>query len=319
MALTLYVDTAKWKAMVDATWASYSDLIPVVKGNGYGLGRPWLANQAYQRGAKEVAVGTIFEVAHVMALPLTPIVLTPSFDLDHANVPSTVVLTVASIPQIEHLARFRPNGPVVLKMASAALRHGIATYQVSAALKRLGEVGATIHSVAIHPALSATQEERISEIDSIVPAIPAELPVSVSHLGPLQFRALSERHERHSFRIRIGTALWHGNKGPFALRARVLDTRPVLAGTRAGYRSELVPGNGTIVIIDAGSVHGVAPLADGSCPFHYGHRRLTLIEPPHMHVSMAFVRNADPCPVPGDEVDVQRPLIATDADRIIWR
>jgi hypothetical protein len=71
--------------------------------------------------------------------------------------------------------------------------------------------------------------------------------------------------------------------------------------------------------MSAGTAHGVSPLPDGSSPFHYAKRRLALIERPHMHVSMAFVPNGDPCPVPGEEVDVQRPLFATGADRIVWR
>ena len=86
MALTLHVETAKWRAMVDDAWAAFPGLVPVVKGNGYGFGRAWLAQEAVQRGATEVAVGTIYEIAHVAALPVRPIVLTPSFDLDSARV-----------------------------------------------------------------------------------------------------------------------------------------------------------------------------------------------------------------------------------------
>ena len=43
-----------------------------------------------------------------------------------------------------------------------------------------------------------------------------------------------------------------------------------------------------------------------------------LVEPPHIHVSMAFVPDGDPCPLTGEWVDVQRPLIATQVDRIDW-
>jgi hypothetical protein len=45
---------------------------------------------------------------------------------------------------------------------------------------------------------------------------------------------------------------------------------------------------------------------------------MLLVEPPHMHVSMAFVRNGDPCPKPGEDVDVARPLHATHVDRVVW-
>ena len=42
MALRLTVQRAAWQAHVDAIAASVDGLVPVVKGNGYGFGRPTL-------------------------------------------------------------------------------------------------------------------------------------------------------------------------------------------------------------------------------------------------------------------------------------
>jgi hypothetical protein len=102
------------------------------------------------------------------------------------------------------------------------------------------------------------------------------------------------------------------------LDADVLDTHPVDAGTPAGYRGDPVPSDGTLVMVGAGSAHGVAPLADGRSPFHFARRRLGLHEAPHMHTSMAFVPAGEPCPAVGDRVDVQRPLITTAVDEVVW-
>ena len=71
-------------------------------------------------------------------------------------------------------------------------------------------------------------------------------------------------------------------------------------------------------MIGAGSTGGVAPLADGRSPFHFARRRLELLEPPHMHTSMAFVPDGDPCPTTGEWVDLQRPLTMTAADEVRW-
>ena len=161
MALTLYVDTSAWQAMVDSVWAAFDGIIPVVKGNGYGFGRAWLAHEAVQRGAPEVAVGTIYELAHVSTLPVRPIVLTPSLDLDSARVAEHVVLTVASDVQVAHLIRHRPRGPVAVKIATTVQRHGLAPDQVGRALEQLTTAGSELHSVAIHPALSGTDEIRL--------------------------------------------------------------------------------------------------------------------------------------------------------------
>ena len=56
--------------------------------------------------------------------------------------------------------------------------------------------------------------------------------------------------------------------------------------THAGYRQGVVPADGTLVMVGAGTAHGVHPLDDGRSPFHFARRRLALLEPPHMHTSM---------------------------------
>ena len=96
----------------------------------------------------------------------------------------------------------------------------------------------------------------------------------------------------------LGTALWHGDKSALHLGADVLDVRPVRAGEPAGYRQVAVPDDGTLVMVGAGTAHGVHPLADGRSPFHFARRRLDLLEPPHMHTSMVVVPAGDPAPRP---------------------
>lgn len=38
MALTLYVDTARWRAHQQSVLQQFPGLVPVCKGNGYGFG-----------------------------------------------------------------------------------------------------------------------------------------------------------------------------------------------------------------------------------------------------------------------------------------
>ena len=99
------------------------------------------------------------------------------------------------------------------------------------------------------------------------------------------------------FPMRIGTAFWHGDKSALHLGANVLDVRPVASGTVAGYRGAPVDGDGTLVIIGAGTAHGVDPLDDGRSPFHYLRRASrNSLERPHMHTSIVFVPAGRPCP-----------------------
>jgi alanine racemase len=119
--------------------------------------------------------------------------------------------------------------------------------------------------------------------------------------------------------MRIGTGLWHGDKAALHLGANVIDFHPVKAGAIAGYHGTVVADNGHLVVIGAGTAHGVEPLADGRSPFHYMRRRLDLVERPHMHTSLVLVPDGAVCPQAGDVVDVQRPLISVSVDEVIWQ
>ena len=49
-----------------------------------------------------------------------------------------------------------------------------------------------------------------------------------------------------------------------------------------------------------------------------GGKYLPLLERPHMHSTLLVVPDGQPCPLVGDRVDVQRPLIATNVDEVEW-
>jgi hypothetical protein len=51
MALTLYVDTARWRAHHKHVSEQFPGLVPVCKGNGYGFGHERLADEATRLGS----------------------------------------------------------------------------------------------------------------------------------------------------------------------------------------------------------------------------------------------------------------------------
>ena len=61
MALTLYVDTARWRAHHKQVQEQFPGLVPVCKGNGYGFGHERLADEATRLGSDILAVGTTYE------------------------------------------------------------------------------------------------------------------------------------------------------------------------------------------------------------------------------------------------------------------
>lgn len=304
VTVRLHVRTAVWRSQIAQMVAAIDDLVPVIKGNGYGFGRARLASIAAEF-CDTVAVGTIHEID---GLPdsLTPVVLTPALRPPETDRP---IMTVGRGEHLDALAGW--PGRVIVKLAGELRRYGGSASLVDLA----ASCGHQVVGVAIHPPIAATDAERVAQIGSAIGGVDPAIPVWVSHLGPEAFGSLPGDR---TFRLRVGTALWHGDKTALHLVADVLDVRAVAAGTSAGYHQGAVRADGHLVMIGAGTANGVTPLADGRSPFHYERRRLELHEGPHMHTSMAFVPTGDPLPTIGSEVDVQRPLHMTAVDEYRW-
>ena len=304
VTVTLTIRTAPWRAHIARLAGAVDGLVPVVKGNGYGFGRIPLAQLAAEF-CDTVAVGTIHELD---GLPdgLHPVVLTPTL----AAPPSTApILTVANQAHVDALAKW--GGRVVVKLESSMHRYGADADLVDAARRsRLDVAG-----VSIHPPLAGTPQEHADEIARTIDTIDRDLPVWVSHLDPAAYASLPPTH---TYRLRLGTSLWHSDKSLLQLSADVLDVRPIRAGTPAGYHQQPVQADGHLVMIGAGTANGVTTLPDGRSPFHFDRTRLDLHEAPHMHTSMALVADGARVPDIGSRVDVQRPLTMTTVDRYEW-
>ena len=294
--------------------AAYGDgLVAVVKGNGYGFTRPVLHGVTAAHGGDFVCVGTIHELADVPA-QLTAVVLTPTLT---APGDTHAILTIGSV---EHVRALDGSGArVMVKLASSMHRYGATPSDLAARVAAIDAAGLQVAGFGLHLPLHGDDSARLAEIEQWLPAVPSNVSLWVSHLSAGTFHELAAAHPDREFRIRVGTALWHGiPRGPFLqVTADVLQTHQVRAGETAGYHHTPAPFDGTLVAIGAGSTHGVSPVGDLS-PFHFRRQRLTLLEPPHMHTSLVVVPTGQPCPRIGDWVDLQRPLIGTNVDELLW-
>jgi alanine racemase len=314
MTLRLTVQRAAWESHIDSVAAAVDGLVPVVKGNGYGFGRATL--HPLIKGLSDfVCVGTIHELDGVSER-VTPIVLTPSLTPPPTLIGSFAVMTVGSLHDVAALAGWR--GRVIVKLQSSMRRYGATPGELDAVVAATRAAGLDIIGYALHLPLAGTDEDRLAEVEPWIERCDPHQPLWLSHLQSQSYATLRTRHPDRHFRLRLGTALWHGDKSFLQLNADVLAVHPVAAGDRAGYQLTEVTADGHLVLIGAGSAHGVAPLRDGASPFHFGRTRMAMLEPPHMHTSMVVVPTGAPCPAVGDRVDVQRPLITTAVDSVEW-
>jgi alanine racemase len=325
MTLRLTIDERAWRAHVQHCRDTISDLIPVVKGNGYGIGRVPLATIASE-WATEIAVGTVHELANVAAVaPGTAVLsLTPAVHLTDELAPNAVP-TVGSLAHVVALRDHGWHGPVAVKLASSMRRHGATPAEVADVVDALRTAGMQLHQFVLHLPLSSTPTPTDTGFDEAtawlasLDRVDRDAPLSVGHVHVEAYDRLRAAHAERRFRFRSGTALWHGDKSSLHLAADVLEVRSIAAGEQAGYHRSAAPIAGHLVMVGAGSAHGVVALDGGLSPFHHARRRMPLLEPPHMHTSMVLVADGEPVPAVGDWVDVQRPLIMVTPDEVRWR
>lgn len=316
MTLRLAVQQQDWLAHVRGVAESMPGLVPVVKGNGYGF-RRWNLMPLAGQLSNEVAVGTVYEARDIPA-HVTPIVLTPPIQVPPSSMPANTVLTVSSPHHVVELNASGWKGSVIVKLRSSMLRYGVSRAHLAPLLADISAAGLTVHGFAVHLPLVGDDKERLADVTAWLDAIDPDLPVYVSHLGPRAYEALRRANPSRSFRVRVGTQLWHGDKSMMQLSADVVDRHPVESNQRAGYRLVPVTGPGELVMVGCGSAHGVSPLPDGRSPFHHQKQRLNMLEPPHMHTTMLFVARGRPMPGIGEWIDVQQPLTQVQVDVLQW-
>jgi hypothetical protein len=168
---------------------------------------------------------------------------------------------------------------------------------------------------------------------------PGSRTVWVSHLTRSELDVLSAKYAEFTFRPRIGTGLWLGDRDALSVRATVLDTHSVERGDTYGYRGRTAPRAGTILVVSGGTAHGIgleaptgeatlkaraASIARGGLdaaglvrsPYSVDGKQRLFAEPPHMQASMLFIPAGSVVPEVGTEVDCRVRFTATSFDRI---
>ncbi len=348
MSLTLHVDGDRWRAHLRAVAQARPGLVPVAKGNGYGLGLARLARKAAWLGVPQIAVGTPYEVDEVATrFPGDVLVLTPwrSFDAGaiDASHSARVIHTVSSLEDLRGLLDAHASPRVVLERMTSMKRHGFTARGLRDAVAELRQhSGVRLEGASFHLPLGGPGENLAEAETLMTDVVAAGLgagPVWVSHLTAGEVTSLAGAHPESQFRQRIGTELWLGDRDALKVRAHVLDAHPVERGEAMGYRGRTVSRGGTILVVSGGTAHGIgleAPTGEASVrararalarggldaaglaksPFTVDGKPRYFAEPPHMQASMLFLPSDVVVPQIGDLVEVRVRHTTTVFDRV---
>jgi alanine racemase len=342
--LTLTVDRARWETHLDSVVAGVPGIVPVAKGNGYGLGNTRLAEVAGRLGADTLAVGTYAEAAQLSEafagdlLVLSP--WRPSEQPEDAG--PRVVHTVGRVEDLAPLAATGDRPRVVLELLTSMRRHGFTARELRRAARGLD--GLRVEGFALH--LPMARGSHLPEMgrlmtDVVASGIPSRR-VYVSHLTNPETAALRTSYADFEWRPRIGTRLWLGDRGALAVTATVLDVHAVDRGDVFGYRGRTAPRPGHLVVVSGGTAHGIgleaptggatmrdraARIARGGLdaagfvrsPFTIAGKQRLFAEPPHMQASMLYLPHGTPPPEVGSEVGVQVRFTVSSFDRTVFR
>ncbi len=349
MSLTLTVDGDRWRRHLRAYADATPGLVPVAKGNGYGFTLGRLARKAQWLGLDTLAVGTYDELPAVAdRYDGSILVLTPwrpfgaALEVDPA-LTRRVIHTVSRTEDLAGLLDRQPDARFLLERATSMLRHGMTARGLWAAAREVASrPGARVEGVALH--LPLAHGAHLTEVRRLVnDVIAAELVLDtiwVSHLSAAELGELLAAYPDLTFRPRVGTDLWLGDRGALRATATVLDVHEVERGDSYGYRHRTAPKAGHILVVSGGTAHGIgleAPTGDASIkaraatlarggldaagfvrsPFSIDGKQRLFAEPPHMQASMLFLPHGARVPAIGDEVDVRVRYTATAFDRIV--
>lgn len=329
MPLTLQVDVQRWRQHTRRIIDANAGIVPVIKGNGYGLGRDLLATEAAALGADQIAVGTYEEIAGALAtFPGDIMVLTPWRPFfTNVSYDARVIHTVGRVEDVEALTQVAPAGTrIIYEGQSSMSRHGFDRHQLAAAKQVKGEL--EIAGFAVHlPMIGDNLTEAESWAAVLETSQLETTTLYLSHLNSAEFAILRKRRPKLQIRPRIGTSLWLGDLAALRPRATVLDVHEVGRGERIGYRQKPMPRDGYLLIIAGGTSHGIgleAPkamagligrgksVAKGGLeaagfslsPFTVDGKQRWFAEPPHMQASMVFLPATATAPAVGDWVQV---------------
>ncbi len=292
MSFTLRIDSEKWHNHLHAVYqeiavASGTPPVPVIKGNGYGLGQALLAAEAMNLGADTIAVGTVFEIESITSVTEGDIIVLEPFDhrdtsaatqwwdISQKYFSGRIIRTIATPEALHQLLDGPGEVRIILEARSTMSRFGFSEDELLGALKneKVRHAMATgrifVEGLSIHLPLEKTGPDahahevmRWAGLWQSETAVweghsPPAPMVWVSHCTDAELALVRDSLREVSVRMRVGTRLWLGDRSVLHAQATVLAVHPLSEGMKVGYRQRTGPKDSSVVILSGGTAHGI--------------------------------------------------------------
>jgi len=290
MTFALTVDAQKFRAHLNSVVAQYQDagaqVLPVIKGNGYGFGRGILADEVTKLNLDLVCVGTIWEAGEVLenfggnVVVLEPISAADALASEHwvmllAENADRLIAVVSATDL--HLVKEVGVKQIWVEALTSMNRFGLTPHQIARALKKLETnivvVGFSLHLPIVQPAISKLTKFESAQINSssnkvreivgwiswlneIAEATSNAITISVSHLSATEIAQIKRERPETKIQIRLGTSLWLGSPKALSVTGTVLAVHDIATNEKVGYQQN--SGGRKVVVVSGGTAHGVA-------------------------------------------------------------
>ena len=347
MTLSLNVDNNLWTNHIRSILKTFSinnsEVTPVIKGNGYGIGKENLATKAKELGIQTVAVGTVFEAKSVLDQGISQVlIMDPVKDIDELAFkelatlnPSSLLLTISCLKDAQNVGKT----PVVIEGITSMSRFGIG-------LNELAQVSnLNIKALSLHLPIENPRKGKVAEISDWINSYQTNCPngekvVFLSHVSEAELKSLTSIFPQFKFKLRIGTKLWIGDLKAFQIKSAVLEVHEPTSHN-FGYRQRGITSKHRLVIVSGGTAHGIGLQAPRSnvtlkqrlvailsgvleafdyslSPFVINGKQRWFAESPHMNVSLLKLPANSSIPKVGSTISAQVRMTTTNFDCVVF-
>lgn len=337
MTLLLEVDNNKFKTHQKSVLKDFPNLIPVIKGNGYGFGLENLVNEVKALNLATIAVGTVYEAQTIQNEFSGQILILEPYQGN--DVEATKVLGQITANTIKTISAvncgFNYKSDFVIEGRTSTNRFGLLKNEFAL----LDLKSPNLKGLALHLAINQSDDAKFNEVNewlSFWQSVSENRDIWISHASKNLMNKLKEQNPDFNFLNRIGTELWLGDKSFITAKARVLAV--VENVKNAGYSQKSLAANKKILVVSGGTANGIglnsdktirsfldrlkvfilglsAAFGNSQSPFFINNKKTYFFEPAHMNVSLIKVAKNEKVSV-GDYLIAKVRFSTTDFDSV---